>query len=75
MSQHRKAQFIGKFYQTFLKIISDDFYQNLTNNGIEETRSKSFYETSITLIPKQNKNAIAKKSSLSNINIATPTFF
>ena len=47
--------------------MNDHLHQNLTNNGIEETHSKSFYEASVTLIPKQDKNNVrTKQSGLSN---------
>jgi len=71
----RAHGFIGEFCQTLKKKINT-LYQNLTNNGIEGTHSNSFHEASTTMIPKQDKNNTRTiKSSLSDISIATRTFF
>lgn len=61
----KTTAFIGEFYKHLRKIINDNLYQNLTDNGTEETHSKSFYEATITMKP----NARTKKSGLSDINI------
>lgn len=53
-NSQRPHGFIGKFIQILKK--NNNLYQNLTNNWIETTHSKSFHEASIILIPKQNKN-------------------
>ena len=70
----RPYGFISEFYQTLKKITNDNFSQNLTNNEIEGTHSKSFHEASTILIPKQDKNNTrTKKCSSSDRSIATCT--
>ena len=54
--------FISEFYGRLKTKVNDNLYQNLTNNGIEGTHSKSFHEASTTLIPKQDKNKTRTKA-------------
>ena len=55
--------FTGKFYQTFreeLTFILLKLFQNITEGG---TLPNSFYEATITLIPKPDKDVTTKKTT------------
>ena len=60
--------FTGKFYQIFrekLTLILLKLFQNIAEGG---TLTNSFYEATITLIPKPDKNVTKKEMSLMNID-------
>ena len=59
--------FTGEFYQTFreeLTFILLKLFQNIAEG---ETLSNSFYEATITLIPKQDKDVTQKRKLQANI--------
>ena len=57
--------FIGKFYQTF-KELTPIVLKFTPKTEREETLPNSFYEATITLIPKPDKDTTRKKKTLTN---------
>ena len=56
--------FIGKFYQTFRQELTPillKLFQNIAEGG---TLPNSFYETTITLIPRPDKDVTKKKKTI-----------